>query len=125
LPLMQPYIGDYEELRAAGDHFFGVFSASNLPDTLDFPNGVVFQRPVNRQRKPALLTNEHGGFTIGISIDPFFFAVGPDVSPQCAANSRRTQSPQRTLPIVGRDTLAKIGRDTTARGRALEIGCPP
>jgi hypothetical protein len=115
LPLMQPYIGDYLELRAAGDHFYGVFSASNLPDTLDFPNGVAFQRPVNLQRN--LLMNEHGGFTIGVSIDPFFFAVGPAVSPECAPNARRRPPPPPAFTM--------IGRDPTPRGRALEIGCPP
>lgn len=115
LPLMQPYIGDYVELRAAGDHFFGVFSASNRPDTLGFPNGVAFQRLVNLERK--LLLNEHGGFTIGVSIDPFFFAVGPAVRPECTATARR--------PSAARRPLAMIGRDTTAHGRALEIGCPP
>ena len=114
LPVMQPYIGDYAELRAVGDRFYGVFSASNLPDTLNFPNGVAFQRLVDLQRKIPL--NEHGGFTIGISIDPFFFAVGPAVHPECAANTRFAARP----PM-----FAMIGRDSTRRGRALEIGCPP
>jgi hypothetical protein len=113
LPLMQPYIGDYAELRAVGDQFYGVFSASNLPDTLNFPNSVVYQRPVDLRRKIPL--NEHGGFTIGISIDPFFFAVGPAVSPECAANAPRAARP----PM-----FTAIGRDSTRRGRALEIGCP-
>lgn len=114
LPVMQPYIGDYAELRAVGDRFYGVFSASNLPDTLNFPNSVVFQRPANLFRK--LLLNEHGGFTIGTSIDPFFFAVGPAVHAECATNARIPARP----PM-----FATIGRDSTRRGRALEIGCPP
>ena len=81
-PVIQPYIGDYIELRAVGPSFYGVFSAANAPDTLNFPNGVSFQRNVDLSKKE--LRNAHGGGSIGVSIDPFFFAVGPNENSACA-----------------------------------------
>ncbi len=56
-----PYIGDYEDLVAVGNTFYGTFSASN--DTTDFPQQPVFLRD------PALL----GTKKVPFSIDPFFF----------------------------------------------------
>lgn len=56
-----PYIGDYEDLVAVGNTFYGTFSASN--DTTDFPQQPVFLRD------PALL----GTRKVPFSIDPFFF----------------------------------------------------
>jgi hypothetical protein len=82
-PVIQPYIGDYIELRAVGQSFYGVFSAANTPDTLNFPNGVTFNRNADFTRR--LLLNAHGGTTIGVSIDPFFFMVGPKENPSCPA----------------------------------------
>jgi hypothetical protein len=89
-PVIQPYIGDYIELRAVGPNFYGVFSAANTPDTLNFPNGVSFQRNVDLSRR--LLLNAHGGTTIGVSIDPFFFAVGPKEDSRCVALRRARSS---------------------------------
>src|SRR5262249_16279011 len=37
-------IGDYEYLAAVGKNFFGVFSANNLPQLSNFPQGVTYQR---------------------------------------------------------------------------------
>ena len=90
-PLLQPYIGDYLELRAVGNTFFGVFSASNIPANANFPNGVTYNRNANFITH--LLKNEHGGDTIGYSIDPFFFSVGPKEDPSCAA-LRTARSPR-------------------------------
>lgn len=86
MPVIQPYIGDYIELRAVDQNFYGVFSAANTPDTLNFPNGVVFQRNVDLTQK--LLKNAHGGTTIGVSIDPFFFSVGPKDDSRCTTLRR-------------------------------------
>jgi hypothetical protein len=94
-PVLQPYIGDYIELRAVGQNFYGVFSANNTPDTLNFPNGVTFERNVDLQRH--LLLNAHRGTTIGVSIDPFFFMVGPKEDPSCA--SLRAKHDVRALRI--------------------------
>jgi hypothetical protein len=82
-PVLQPYIGDYIELRSVGSNFYGVFSAANTPDTLNFPNGVTFNR--NADFNTNLLKNAHGGTSIGVSIDPFFFMVGPKEDPACPA----------------------------------------
>ena len=106
IPIMQPYLGDYIEMRAWFDRFYGVFSASNHPDTTNFPNGIAFQRNVDLARR--LLLNEHGGTTIGVSIDPFFFAVGPVEHPDCPALLQRVRRPRP---------------DLSARTRALTIGC--
>jgi hypothetical protein len=87
LPIIQPYIGDYIELRAVGQNFYGVFSASNTPDTLNFPNGVTFEGNVDLTRH--LLLNARGGTTIGVSIDPFFFMVGPKENASCPSLRNR------------------------------------
>ena len=80
---VQPYIGDYIDLHSVGNTFHGVFSAANTPDTLNFPNGVVFQRNVDLTQNRLL--NAQKTSSIGISIDPFFFSVGPLEHPECAA----------------------------------------
>jgi hypothetical protein len=56
-----PYIGDYEDLVAVGNTFYGTFSASN--DTTDFP-----QQPVFLRDRTLLGTKK-----VPFSIDPFFF----------------------------------------------------
>ena len=94
-PVLQPYIGDYIELRAVGQNFYGVFSASNTPDTHNFPNGVTFERNADFVRH--LLLNAHGGTTIGVSIDPFFFMVGPKENASCP--SLRAKRDPRALRI--------------------------
>jgi len=93
--VIQPYIGDYLELRAVGQSFYGVFSAANTPDTLNFPNGIKFERNADFVRH--LLLNAHGGTTIGVSIDPFFFMVGPNEEPSC--NALRAKRDPRALQI--------------------------
>jgi hypothetical protein len=57
-----PYIGDYEALKAVGNTFYGSFAASNQDDGVNsvFPQGVRFQQNYVKG-KP--------------SIDPFYFAV--------------------------------------------------
>jgi hypothetical protein len=68
------YIGDYASLRAAGKNFFGIFSASNFPDTANFIPGVVFQRfadwGTHKLYSDAAHTTE-----VPLSIDPYFFEV--------------------------------------------------
>lgn len=70
-----PYIGDYNYLLAVGREFRGVFSASNDPDSRNFPNGVnhVFQRRVDFTKRRLL--NELGQGDVKISIDPYYFSV--------------------------------------------------
>lgn len=72
-PTFQPYIGDYCDVMAVGANFYGIFSASNIADLANFPQGVTYQRnadfATHRVRNLANTSN------IGNSIDPFFFAV--------------------------------------------------
>ena len=68
-----PYIGDYDHLMSVGKDFYGVFSASNIPDMANFPNGVIFQRNADFKRK--VLLDIDGSSQVAVSIDPFFFRI--------------------------------------------------
>lgn len=67
-----PYLGDYNCLVAVGDLFRGVFSASNIPDEDNFPNGVTYQRNADFQNNTL---DDGAGNNVQISIDPFYFTV--------------------------------------------------
>jgi hypothetical protein len=69
-----PYLGDYAALVAVGRRFYGVFSASNVPDRTNFPNGVRYQR--NADFKKHHLLDIDNTTVIAPSIDPFFFRIG-------------------------------------------------
>ena len=69
----EPYLGDYDHLTSAGKDFYGVFSASNVPKTANFPNGVKFQR--NANFKTGTLLDVDNSTPVHPSIDPFFFKV--------------------------------------------------
>jgi len=66
-----PYLGDYARLVAVGPHFYGVFSGSNHPDKVNFPNDVVYQR--NTDWPAHTLYDLDGRTPVPDSIDPFFF----------------------------------------------------
>jgi hypothetical protein len=70
-----PYLGDYIRLLAVGDEFYGVFSGSNRPALVNFPNGVRYLRNAdfNAQR----LLNVDNFSPVPISIDPFFVHWAP------------------------------------------------
>jgi Abnormal spindle-like microcephaly-assoc'd, ASPM-SPD-2-Hydin len=72
-----PYLGDYLSMMAIGRSFFGIFTANNTPDKVNFPNGVIYQRNVNFATK-TLLANDNIT-PVPISIDPFVFKVVPGV----------------------------------------------
>jgi hypothetical protein len=69
-----PYIGDYASLVASGNHFFGMFSASNFPDTANFMSGVAYQREVDWTTHKLFADVAHTQ-EVAPSIDPFFFDV--------------------------------------------------
>lgn len=72
-PVFQPYIGDYTGLVARGRDFYGIFSASNFPDTANFPTvAPTYQRFVNWGTH-TLFANASLTTTVNPSIDPFFF----------------------------------------------------
>jgi hypothetical protein len=75
-PLRQffPYIGDYANIMAVGDTFYGVFCANNTPSLLNFPQGVKYQR--NHDFTTKTLFNLDGITPVAASIDPFFFKTG-------------------------------------------------
>ncbi len=68
-----PYIGDYDHLVAAGQTFYGIFSANNKPDPANFPNGVKYQRNANFTTHTLLGLDNVTPVTV--SIDPYFFKV--------------------------------------------------
>ena len=68
----QPRLGDYLHLMALENTFYGIFSASNVPDPSRFPFGVIFQRYNNLAAKKLL--DQHG-HEVASSVDPFFFKV--------------------------------------------------
>jgi hypothetical protein len=68
-----PYLGDYLSVTAVGKDFYGVFTASNVPDRANFPSGVVFQRNVDFAQKKLL--DIDNTTRVPVSIDPFFFKV--------------------------------------------------
>jgi hypothetical protein len=68
-----PYLGDYCDLTAVGTDFCGVFSASNIPNNANFPQGVTYQRNANFTTQTLL--NLDGVTPVQVSIDPFFFRV--------------------------------------------------
>lgn len=71
-----PYIGDFQDLQAVDNIFFGSFSASNNANgTLAFfPQGITLLRNFTGTPNQAnfQLTNLAGGI-VSASIDPFFF----------------------------------------------------
>jgi hypothetical protein len=67
-----PYIGDYADLIAGPNAFYGVFSASNDPVKATSPFGVTFQRFTRAGRLCAAAT---GVCDVPVSIDPYFFRV--------------------------------------------------
>jgi hypothetical protein len=73
LKTFDPYLGDYDHVVAVGKNFYGIFSASNIPDRANFPNGVVYQR--NADFTSRKLLNLDGVTLVNTSIDPFFFKV--------------------------------------------------
>src|SRR5207249_1715863 len=68
-----PYLGDYCHMLAVGKDFYGIFSASNVPNLANFPAGVIYQRNANFATRR--LFKLDGTTVVQPSIDPFFFKV--------------------------------------------------
>lgn len=82
-PQHDPYLGDYVSLTAAGDSFYGIFSARNDPTDVTFPHGVKYLRACSG----GSLRNNSGG-TVDPSADPFFFRVQPDLAAAVPASTK-------------------------------------
>lgn len=68
-----PYLGDYVHLVSVKHDFFGIFSASNVPDLANFPCGVRYQRNANFATRTLLALDNTT--PVAPSIDPFFFRL--------------------------------------------------
>jgi hypothetical protein len=68
-----PYLGDYDHVMSVGKDFYGIFSASNVPNKANFPQGVTYQRNANFTTQTLL--DVDNTTTVRPSIDPFFFKV--------------------------------------------------
>jgi len=66
-----PYLEDYAHLLSVGKDFYGILSASNLPDMTHFPVGVTFQRNADFNKRKLL--DIDNVTAVDPSIDPFFF----------------------------------------------------
>ena len=98
-PNFQPYIGDYTDVVTVGNVFYGIFSASNIPDTANFPLGVTYQRNANFTSHT--LQGANGTSPVDVSIDPFFFSVRPlSVIDICLLNPKLC-----IVPSLSRDLI--------------------
>lgn len=124
-PIFQPYLGDYCEVMAVGGNFYGVFSASNIPDSANFPNKVKYQRNANFVTKQ--LRNVANTANVGVSIDPFFFAVEQSsiVSP-CVLNPALCElvlvDPGRIRLTCPKEPCLKV--DYIPKNCLVKFNCP-
>jgi hypothetical protein len=109
IAFMFPYIGDYMQLVAVGPTFYGVFSAANTPNVDHFPNGVVFLRNADFEKHHLL--DVDGKVMRAISVDPFFFRVGPLEPAQCGALRATARNRAGTPAAAG------------ASAKMAEVGC--
>lgn len=72
IPTANP-LGDYTDLVAVGTTFYGVFSALNIPDNANFPQGVTYLR--NADFTTHQVRNVANTADVTPSIDPFFFKI--------------------------------------------------
>jgi hypothetical protein len=68
-------LGDYEYLAAVGKNFYGIFSANDLPNSSNFPQGVTYQRYADLTSAHQLYADAGHTMTVAASIDPFFFSA--------------------------------------------------
>jgi hypothetical protein len=78
----RPAIGDYLDLAAIGNTFYGVFSAINTPNNTIRDERNNWRFPVvdpsyNRKRNSSGQLVDLDGNLIRSSVDPFFFKVEP------------------------------------------------
>jgi hypothetical protein len=72
--LSNPYIGDYQNLQAVDETFFGTFTASNDLNTAYSPVDVVMQRETYTDPDTGVFQlNDLNGHPVAFSLDPYFF----------------------------------------------------
>jgi hypothetical protein len=128
-PTFQPYIGDYTDVVSVGNVFYGIFSASNIPDNANFPLGVTYQRNANFLSRT--LQGADSKTTVPVSIDPFFFSVRPPrVLDLCALNPKICEIPKLdleriawTCTVVPCRVIDPVPKNCTVKWECP--GCPP
>lgn len=78
---IRPELGDYLDMVAVGNSFFGVFPASNRPDYANFPQSVTYNRNADFTTKK--LRNKANTADVDVSVDPFFFRSSPELLNLC------------------------------------------
>ena len=114
----QPYQGDFFNLTAVGDTFYGIFSASNGDNGADasFPN-ITFQRDFTGTPGTASFQLiDSNGDPVATSIDPFFFAFEAPVPCYCRGTLILTDRGEAAV-----ETLAIGDKVVTADGVARPI----
>jgi hypothetical protein len=103
-PAFQPYIGDYFDLQAVVNTFYGTFSATNDLTSASLPFGVKLQRTFTGTPGTASFA-----LPVAFSIDPYFFSV-PALAPKISVYYplRYTYNPATGL-YSGYLTLANQG----------------
>jgi hypothetical protein len=66
-------IGDFDNVNAIGQDFYGIFSGYNHPDLANFPNGVTYLRYHNFATKQLFADAALTTPVSSESIDPYFF----------------------------------------------------
>jgi hypothetical protein len=79
--LINPSLGDYLDMEAVGNTFYGVFPASNRPIATNFPHSVTYRR--NADFTTNQLRNLTNTSNVNISVDPFFFKISPNIINIC------------------------------------------
>jgi hypothetical protein len=88
-----PYLGDFTDLTAVGNEFFGAFAATNNDNGTEgiFPQGVTFQRDfMGTQGTGTFQLTDPTGAPVGPSIDPYVFSFAfaqPNMVPEPASVS--------------------------------------
>jgi len=123
-PAFQPYLGDYTDLMSVGRDFYGVFSASNLPDMDNFPEGVTYQRNADFTNNVLRNTTDTGN--VAVSIDPFFFQFryGLDICSICpACCATVVMDPDQFVLECSRGDFCQI-RDPIPKNCLVKFNCP-
>jgi hypothetical protein len=74
---ISPSLGDYLDMEAVGNVFYGVFPASNRPINTNFPLTVTYRR--NADFTTNQLRNLTNTANVNVSVDPFFFKISPSL----------------------------------------------
>jgi hypothetical protein len=89
-----PLLGDYDQIQAVGNDFYGVFAANNEPVCANFPLGATYRRYADFGAHRLYDRNSVGRQTVGPSVDPFFFHITNVMETGIDTSSVRCASPK-------------------------------